>query len=58
MKRPNIQLKNSKLVFVCAWCQLNTYPSLKKHQQYTHGICLAHKLKLLNKTKSYFAQHV
>jgi hypothetical protein len=35
-----------KLIWACAWCGPDTYSPLKKGEEYTHGICMLHKVKL------------
>lgn len=36
-----------KLIWACAWCSEDKQPRLKKGQEFTHGICNFHKLKLM-----------
>lgn len=31
-----------KMIKVCAWCPKNSYPKLKKSEEYTHGLCEKH----------------
>src|SRR5688572_6410608 len=44
-------VKHSKrMIKVCAWCPKTGYPTLKKNQEYTHGICRKH-YRLISKKK-------
>lgn len=47
-----------QLVEACAWCPRSTYPSLKAHQEYTHGICSDHLSKLMGGLKKKKGRHI
>lgn len=45
----NIFSNPRPLVKVCAWCPKDEYPSLKKGEEYTHGMCRRHYRELSSK---------
>lgn len=40
-----------ELIQACAWCPRSKQPTLKQHQEYTHGVCSEHLLVLMGSLK-------